>query len=306
MVLENGSNTKTSLKANYLKITYSDTNKKQNDLEVFYKLRNHTVVNKWAERLLTAQKTYSIDNPRRFYGFGSLEQQLHNYQIELENCIATINQVEKIIVKPICFPISQNNLNYLHHIFEIYHGLLDSQTHEFYVKSSDQVKQALANLNILVHKGESIIRGSKPRHVVTYFGLPKTKKLALRDYEFFTDKYEFGTVYINYVEIGKTLEDLAIDNDQYIQDSAFKPFKFYSADFAVLFYDSDSASIDKKRYLMNEFYNQNKNFFLQRQLSINHPYLKPGKIPVADIDSHGKELLQLLESRQYVKSVQLV
>jgi hypothetical protein len=32
---------------------------------------------------------------------------------------------------------------------------------------------------------------------------------------------KFGTVYLNYCEIGKTVEDLANDNDKYIGDDAF-------------------------------------------------------------------------------------
>lgn len=306
MVPKNGLSTKTSPKADYLKITYTDPAYKKNDLAVHYKLRSHSVVDKWTERLICAQSKYVIDDPKRFYGFGSLQQQLDNYKIELESCIRTINQTKKIIDRNLIWPLCQDDLNYLHHIFEIYHGLLDRQNNDFYKSSGPEVKDALAKLNILVHKGESLIRGPKPRHVVTYFGLPKTKTLELEDYAFFTDQYSFGTVYINYVEIGKTLEDLAVDNDIYIEEDAFKPFRFYSADFAVLFFESDIAHVQTKRQAMAEFYEKNKSFFVKKSLPIDHPHLRPGKIPIADIDSHGQELLQLLESRQYVKSVELI
>ncbi|MFM8008680.1 MAG: hypothetical protein ACKO86_27985, partial [Dolichospermum sp.] len=50
-----------------------------------------------------------------------------------------------------------------------------------------------------------------PRHIVTWFGMNRNDKLEQEDYNHFTDYYEPGTIYLLYVEIGKTLEDLATD-----------------------------------------------------------------------------------------------
>jgi hypothetical protein len=183
---------------------------------------------------------------------------------------------------------------------------LGQQNHEFYNTATASVKRALADLNILVHRCESIARGATPRHVVTYYGLPKTKQLDIEDYKLFTDMYTAGTVYLNYVEIGKTLEDLAIDNDQYIADEAFKPFRYYSADFCVLLADSSLNSILDKRDSMKNYYNNHAKFFLDRGLYARHPYLNPGKIPLADLDGNAEDLLKLLEDRQFVKSVKLI
>jgi hypothetical protein len=108
------------------------------------------------------------------------------------------------------------------------------------------------------------------------------------------------------LEIGKTLEDLAVDNDNYIDESAFKPFRFYSADFVVMFNDTDPLDLENKKKLMEHFYNTNLDFFKKKNLELTHPFLKPGRIPLADIDSHGREVLPLLEKRQFVKSVLLV
>lgn len=306
MVPQSGSNTKTLKKASYLKITYAQPENGHDEISVFYKLRNHPVVKKWINQLQLAQQQYKIDNPYRFYGIGNYQKQICSYQKELQQCILIINSHDKIINRTFTWPLVQDDLNYLHHIFEVYHGLLDQQTHDFFVTANSETKKALANLNILVHKGESILRGNKPRHVVTYFGSPKNKVLSKNDYDLFTDDFKFGTVYLNYVEIGKTLEDLAIDNDEYIEWSAFKPFRFYSADFVVMFYDQDDKTLRLKRELCRQFYDKHKEFFLKNKLPIDHHFLKPGRIPLADIDSHGQDVLQLLETRQYVKSVQII
>jgi len=282
MFNDDGLNSKVSKNLSYLEITYSCPTQSIEPLTLRYRLRHHNFLPKWIEVLTAAKKNYSIDDPGRF-----------------------INSYKKIIKRKIT-KIDQDTLNYLHHIFALYHGLLDQQNHKFFVDAPDLVKKSLANLNILVHKFESISRGVKPRHVVTYFGLPKTKKLSIEDYDLFTDRYQFGTVYLNYVEIGKSIEDLAIDQDHYISDEAFKPFRFYSADFCVLFYNSDENFVKEKRSLIKNFYDNNKSFFLDRNLPFEHPYLRPGKIPLADLDSHGQEVVQLITQRQFVKTINLI
>lgn len=290
----------------YLHIIYCSPKTLTNDIMVSYQLRNHEFVQQWANTLLEAQKLYSIDDPERFYGFKSFEEE-QKYAIEkINQCIDIINSHRKIIERKVTSVFDQDTLNYLHHIFEIYHGLLDQQTHEFYTSANATVKKSLADLNILVHRCESVMAGANPRHVVTYFGMPKTKTLDRKHYDYFTDITEFGTVYLNYVEIGKTLEDLAVDQDQYIGEQAFKPYKFYSADFSVRFHDSNLVDVENKRIKIKEYFFKNEDFFKKRNLSFDHYMLRPGRIPLADLCSHGAEIISLLTSRQCVKSIKLV
>ena len=158
------------------------------------------------------------------YGFGSQHDQEQQARDSINRCINVINQHEKIISRTVIDLGDQDTLNYLHHVFEVYHGLLDQQTHNFYTSAPQQVQQALANLNVLVHQCESVARGARPRHVVTWYGLPKTDVLDPEDYAYINEQIQFGTIYLNYVEIGKTVEDLAYDNDRYISQEAFRPF----------------------------------------------------------------------------------
>jgi hypothetical protein len=142
--------------------------------------------------------------------------------------------------------------------------------------------------------------------VITYFGLPKTDKLSIDHYKLFTDIFCSGTIYLNYVEIGKPIEDLATDDDHYISDSAFKPFRFYSADFFVCYYNSQMNEVVRKRKLIKEFYYRHQDFFLSLGQTLDHPYLQPGRIPLATIDSHGTEVVELIKAKQYVKEIELV
>jgi hypothetical protein len=282
-----------------------------NPLDTFtleYKLRDNPVVPKWCERVESAQKQYKIDDPTRFYGFGSIKSQIKDALDRINKCIQIINKFELIIDRKINSIDDQDTLNYLHHIFEVYHGSLDQQSHEFWLRAPETVRKALADLNILVHRCESVDRQALPRHVVTYYGLPKDKVLDVSDYQYFTDKIEFGTVYLNYAEIGKSLEDLATDNDQYIGDDAFRPFCHYSADFNVKFWSNTDRQIESRCANIKAYYDSNIEFFKDRKLPWGHTDLISGVIPLADLVYSGnkKELLKELESHQQVKEVILL
>ena len=108
---------------------------------------------------------------------------------------------------------------------------------------------------------------------------------------------------MNYVEIGKTLEDLTFDDDHYISDDAFRPFKHYSADFVVMLADSNVIEVSERRLKIAKYYKKHHKFFLDRNLGPTHPHLAAGRIPLADIDTIPGNIVQLLSTRQYVNSV---
>ena len=114
---------------------------------------------------------------------------------------------------------------------------------------------------------------------------------------------KFGTVYLNYCEIGKTVEELAHDNDIYIGDDAFRPFGHYSADFNVAFYDQD---LNKKFTGMQQYIEQHQEFFLAHSIeSVYNVKAQPLRFPVADIEYTGtqQQLISQIRSRQLVREV---
>lgn len=277
-----------------LQITYCDPETKQDSVKINYRLRSTATTAKWVERVLLAKRLgYPIDDPTRFYGFGPLETQEVNavkrmteIVSKLKNWIPVSKQLESVY--------DQDTLNYLHHIFETEHGLLDKQIVD------KELQQTLCDLNLMVHRCESIARGACPRHVVTYFGLPKTEMLTDDDYTNFETKIQFGSVYINYAEIGKTLYDFYLDNDSYINPSAFQPFRHFSADFVVKFWDNDQTDLHDNLYA---YYYKHLDFFAQLGYGWNELSRSIGNIPVADLDK-DLDLIKILETRQYVKAVE--
>lgn len=278
-----------------LHVTYANPHNINDEITVDYKLRETSIARKWANRVLLAHRLgYQIDNPERFYGFGSIESQI-DHAVTSINAVVDIleNKFKLKIGKRLSQVTDQDTLNFLHHVFEIEHGLLDSK------QSSAELQKYLCQLNILVHYCESISRGANPRHVVTYFGLPKTEILEESDYQYFETTIKFGTVYINYVEIGKTLYDLMMDNDSYIDPSAFQPFKHFSADFVVHFWNGTQQNLVQD---LEIFYTKHKEFFNKLGYTWEFLFKSIGSIPVADLES-SLDVLASIETRQFVKAV---
>ena len=274
-----------------------------NDFELRFRIRSTPLAALWLERM-HKRHAWPMDNPDRFYGFGTAQQEQDRAVGMIQQCIAAINTHQHIIDRE--FEYTQDGLNYLHNIFERYHGLLDQQTSEYWHSAPDTVRQALANLNLAVHRCETAMAEPCPRFVCTWFGMPKTQQLDVDMMKKYSElKINFGTVYLNYCEIGKTVEDLAHDNDLYIGDDAFRPFGHYSADFNVTFYDRD---LNKKLASMQQYIEQHQEFFLAHSIkNVYNVQALPLRFPVADLEYTGtqKELIVQIRSQQYVREVSI-
>jgi len=269
------------------------------DLTLEFKIRSTPVAELWTERM-QARGHYPLDHPDRFYGFGTLEQEQLRAVEYIQSCIATINAHEPLVHRP--FEYTQDCLNYLHNIFEKHHGLLDQQNSEYWSRAPEPVRRALAELNLAVHRCESVLVGTRPRLVCTWFGMPKTHQLDLTLQDQYGDwRLQFGTVYLNYCEIGKTAEDLANDNDKYIGDNAFKPFSHYSADFNIQFHDQDLTDRYGK---VQKYIDEHFDFFVARGITnVYNTQARPLRFPVADLiyNSNRDQLLADIASRQWVQ-----
>jgi hypothetical protein len=271
------------------------------DLLLKFRLRDTPVTDLWVERM-QSRANYPLDNPNRFYGFGTQEQEQDRAVMYIQNCIATINSHETIIHRP--FEYTQDCLNYLHSIFERYHGLLDQQNTDYWNRAPTTVRKALAELNLAVHRCETVAKKIHPKFVCTWFGMPKTHCIDshLQD-QFNEQTIQFGTVYLNYCEIGKTTEDLANDDDKYISNDAFKPFSHYSADFNVRFYDQDLTPSYSK---IQHYIDQHRDFFLAHSITnVYNIKARPIRLPVADLIYNGNQtqILSDIAARQWVHEV---
>lgn len=278
----------------------------RNTLTLEFQLLDSPFTELWAERM-ASRGDYPLDHPDRFYGFNGIEEEIRRAEYYICSCIETINRYQPIIDRQFTNYRDQDCLNYLHNIFERFHGQLEQQDTEFWNQAPYEVRQALANLNLAVHRCESIDRGAQPRFVCTWYGMPKTLHLPQEHMlKYGTLSTFFGTVYLNYCEIGKTLENLTIDRDNYIGDDMFKPYDFYSADFVVKFWDDSVNEIQNKLLTMQEYYNTRQDFFKScGYTTFNDPRLLPLRFPVAQlVETMSREqLLEEIKQRQHVSRV---
>ena len=275
--------------------------KLDNNFELRFNIRSTPLAELWLERM-SQRHAWPMDNPDRFYGFGTVQQEQQRAVDMIQQCIATINNHRPIVDRE--FEYTQDGLNYLHNIFERYHGLLDQQTSEYWHSAPDTVRQALANLNLAVHRAEAAQRSPRPEFICTWFGMPKTQCLSSQlQHQYGEPAIKFGTVYLNYCEIGKTVEDLTRDNDQYIGEEAFRPFGHYSADFFVAFYDLDLTSMYPR---IQNYIESQQNFFDKHNIyNAYNIQASPLRFPVADLEcTTGQEhLITQIRSRQLVREV---
>lgn len=272
-------------------------------LTLQFQIRNTPVAELWRERM-HHRLSWPLDHPDRFYGFNTLEQEQARAEEYINKCITAINNHRPLINRP--FEWTQDCLNYLHNIFEIHHGLLDQQHSEYWQTADDPARRAIAELNLAVHRCETAMQTVAPRFVCTWFGMPKTHKLAEELQCTYGEwQINFGTVYLNYCEIGKTAEDLAHDNDEYIADDAFRPFSHYSADFNVQFQD---RNLSEKYGRIQRYIDEHQDFFLAKNItSVYNIKAQPLRFPVADLIYTGnkEDLLAEIAKRQWISRVDI-
>jgi hypothetical protein len=281
---------------------------KNNKFDLAFEIESTPIAELWLERM-NIRDAWPMDNPDRFYGFNSIEEETNRAISTMQYCIDTVNAFQPIISRELTSIDDQDTLNYLHNIFEQYHGQLDQQDHEFWISAPAEVRQALATINITVHRCESLRGGTmNPRFVCTWYGMPKTQTLDLMLQEQYgVPGVEFGGVYLNYCEIGKTATDMAYDNDRYMADTMFQPFNHYSADFRVDLYTESSAEIQYRQQRTADYVQNNDIFFKRFGIkSTADIRVRPLKFKVAQLvyEHNDKDcIMSQIRENQYVHSV---
>lgn len=278
------------------------------DLTLQFRVLATPVAELWQERM-SQRHAWPLDHPRRFYGFSSAKTEADRAVTEINRCVAIINQYQHIADRTLTDVHDQDTLNYLHNIFEHYHGLLDQQSSEFWISAPATVRTALADLNLAVHRCETAQTEPRPRLVCTWYGQPKQHALpTVMQQQYGVTNPPWGSVCLNYCEIGKTLEDLARDNDRYISDDAFRPFSYYSSDFSVRFFEQDAQTLDKTCASMQQYYTTHQEFFRSRGFeSFDDTRLQPLRFPVAQLieTMPRARLLQEIAARQQVSNIHI-
>lgn len=244
--------------------------------DVVFDIFNTDIAHRWASEINMNYRLYETD---RFKGWPDNKKDLSYYVTEINKQISVIN-----LYKPntITFPVTtvdQNLLNYLHKFFEDLRGTVSEGT-EFYNFAPEEVKHAVDRFNVLIHECEHLLRDSdQPTIVVTFQDRPRYE-LKENDYKYFTFKWGFGIVYINYCEVGKPLLDVYKDQDTFVGQDNIRPLKYYSADFMIKF--NDDVPEDYYQTRLKSFYN----WYNSQNFKFDKSKLSLGLIPVARLSNY--------------------
>jgi len=276
-----------------------------------FSLLDSSVAIKWAADL---QKVLSsnnqIDDNERFYNFP-------NSKYSKEFVVTRLNELAEIVnnYKPgsvtrvATMDITQEDLNYFHHVFERLHGLYSTQDANHFCKDAPyEVRDALNQINITVHRCESL--NSFPRFVCTWYHKPARKLLKDHEFDLFTFEEHFGDLRLNYCEVGKTLYDHWHDKDQYATlDNMLIPQKYYSADFTVRFRERSADTATNICNTLWQYVKEHEEKFKELGYSMYDKKLSLGSIPLAKlVYSAGSEedIINQIGLHQKVHSIKII
>lgn len=279
-----------------------------NHYPIKFEMFDTDIADKWLVELKEfIDNGQQFDDRERFYNFPNSKYTREYVVNYINGLIDTINAYSPGLVKEKATSMmDQDTLNYLHHIFELYHGLYDQQKeNDFFVSAPSDVKQALADLNIWIHRYESL--GDMPRFVGTWYGKPSRKPLAESDFKEFSLVERWGDLKINYCEIGKNLFDLYHDDDKYIDKQAFKPLEYYSVDFTVRFTDNDQQYFKELETKVWKYFDEHLEFFSRLGYTKFDPKLSLGWITVGRIvETDTREnMIKMIGEHQKIGNVSI-
>jgi hypothetical protein len=281
----------------------------QTDYDLQFSLLDTSVTQKWLKHLeLFINAGRPWDDIKRFYNFPNSEYTHDRVVDHLKHLVKIISDYAPGLIQiEIGSSVTQDDLNYLHHVFEIYHGLYDQQSsNEFFSNAPVEVQNALGDLNIWIHRYETL--NAFPRFVATWKYKPYRDILEDAEFDLFTLHEEWGDLRLNYCEIGKTLYDLWNDNDQYIASEAFKPQSHMCFDFTVRFMNSTKLDFENTEKNIWEYFDQKQDFFHALGYKKYDPRLSLGSVTLGRLIKHQskQEIIDSISKHQCLKNIKVV
>ena len=267
------------------KLTLTD---QSDDYDLFFDVHNTPIAKKWQTEI---EKQYSFFEIDRFTNWPNSIKNRNYYIQELNRQIEIINFYHPdSITASFDEDSTQETMNYLHKFFEELRGPVETGT-EWYQNAHNIAKDAISRYNVLIHEyehfcfNESMIATTKhPYSTIVGTYNCQRYRLSDGDYGHYTFKWKFGTVYINYCEIGKPLLDVFKDQDDIVGDSNIRPLHYYSADFQIKFGPDtlDEVYVTREKQFW-EWFDKRENYFASLGLFRSNK-LAIGLIPVATLN----------------------
>lgn len=223
-----------------------------------------------------------IDEPHRIYSLND-NWGFNEISSEIKKCVDVVNSYKEGTIE------YKDNLNYLHKYFEDFM----QPNNEFYMSAPTNVREAIHEFNILIHRYEHKANVDQGKIVVSLTERP-IRNMTIEEANEFDLELSPGDVTLKYCHKGKKIFDIFTDDEmdnRHVGDNNIKPQTCISSDFKIYFSDPIGGDI------RNEFYDwlvTNDDFFLDIGIDLEDPmntigFGKVGRV-VGDIDTIKKEI----------------
>ena len=277
----------------------------KDDLVLHWDLIPSSISYRWLEKLQYVSQQLDIDNNRRFYSLPEVTQfEIYNDIIkaihQLEDLGIAIN--DKIVDFESC---DQHWLNHLHDVFANVHG------RDYEEKSYLLSKELVAAWNLLhinIHRLEAKLAGNEERKriVATWRNQGETMELfSIYDFEKFTVNSQFGDIFLNYRQVGKSPYEIFSYGDRLSLDVCV-PSINWCADFKIQFYETDENDPRWQLPKFFEWYDSNFDFFSKNFMFFRRDKrVGLGAYPLAKLKTNldNDTIIQILSHSKGIKQI---
>lgn len=261
--------------------------------ELLFSIRATPVAQRWAGCLSLANRHSRIHERDRFYNFpGHRDGDERAIVRRIEFCIDRINEsFPGLIREKIDEDDVQGSINRIHIHFA------DTRLNE--TLKNEQTRDAWAQLNNSLHAYESFLRsrdteksaGIPECNIVVTWERSFHRPLEEEDYGHFTVAKKFGTLYVNYCQVGRHLYEIFLSGDEVLADDHIYPLESVSADTYVwLGSTTGPKSLAMREAKIAKWFEENRAKMNALGFHWGDPRLAIGWIPVADFVSSPSEL----------------
>jgi hypothetical protein len=291
------------------KIQFTDSEKVLKPFDLEWEILDSPAARAWTKLLMIYLKA-DFETSFRFVGFIHSKRDYQFLSNKLNEAIRLINQDGRYHIieqSPVSF--TQEFSNIIHHHFEVL-SQTNQETSQFYADSPTLVAYAIDDLNYYIHEMESLTRGlenykNDPSDIFASITncFQNFPKFSIPDSfsKYFTLSNSFGDIVMQYSQIGKTLWEVFIDNDDQIYDGAIIAHQFLTPEFDILFGEVKNIELVKSNFF---------EFLKDRGLNPNDEKLRLGFLPLAKLiypEGMGKEdIIKALTDRLTVNKITLL
>lgn len=235
-----------------------------------------------------------------FYNFKRPESQLEFLVLELEKCIAKLNETQPELQLPSLDQTSlQQSLNSLHTNF--------AHSHLIERSVSEKNREVWSRFNTLIHQIESAMVAKSTKAALDLCRIEFTFKQPFQCpippecFAEYTLLKKFGSIQINYCQVGRQITELFASQDENIPPEHILPARFFSANSTLWFGpDIPPAYEIQQMQKIEKWFQKNEKKFTTAGISWKDTNKAIGSVSVAQLINRFSTLS---EQRQFQNKV---